>query len=253
MLKEAIQHVESLAQRAASARVVNIPGDGKTAFVEQNGSLARIPVTPPLRQHTVASVADLVKSAERWEHEEWGNVVWISCDKLVLVIDDSDRRETVTMPLVESYVFSRIKALAKNPVVDQAALVRLLRVDLRGVVNATALLTAVRKLKFRQAESGHADIQHGNESMGRQIEAEVTGADAIPDSLVVETNLYSNPGLDEQKFTIGLDLEIDVKNQRFLLRPVPDEIEKVTAAQLASIRAEIEEADSELPVFFGRP
>jgi len=255
MLREALEYVFEQSERATDkgkARKLDLPGDGRTIVVEHNGQMLERKVPPPLRAHTVDSVADLVDAAHRWKSDA-GNVIWISSDRLVLVIDDADRRETVTMPLVESYVFTRIKRLASNPTIDQASLVRLLRVELRGVARATELLTAVRKIKFRQAESGHSDIQHGNESMGRAVEAEVTGADAIPDMLVVDTNLYSNPGLDEHKLAIGLDLEIDVKNQKFLLRPIPDEIEKVTAAQLSAIRDEIEVADAAIPLFFGKP
>jgi hypothetical protein len=112
----------------------------------------------------------------------------------------------------------------------------------------------VRQIKFRRHESGYSNNQHGNESLGQSVEEEVTGADALPESLVVETNLYSNPGLDQEKSQIGLDLEIDTANRRFFLRPIPDEIEKVTAAQLEQIRAAIiANLGAEMPVFFGHP
>jgi hypothetical protein len=256
MLREAIEYVRNLADEASDskqARIVSgIPGDGTAVVIEHGGKLIDRPVPPALRNHNVDSVADLIAAANRWKGAG-GNVVWINGKSVVLVIDDADRRAKVTMPLVESAVFQRIKKLAQQPCVDQPTLIRLLRVELRHVIRAAELLTAVRKIKFRSAQSGHSDIQHGNESLGNQIEAEVTGADAIPDSLVVETNLFSNPGLDENKTGIGLDLEIDVKQQKFLLRPIPDEIEKVTAAELALIRAEIETALGDVPIFFGTP
>lgn len=256
MLMEAIEYIRDLAVDSADAKkarvLTDIPGNGTVAVIQHDGELIDRPIPPKLRAHAVDSVRDMIDAARRWKGET-GNVIWISADKVVLVIDDADRRETVTLPLVESYVFRRIKQLASNPVLDQTALVRLLRVELRGLVNAAAILTAVRKIKFRQSQAGHSDIQHGNESLGRTIEAEVTGAESIPDSLIVETNLFSNPGLDEMKSVIGLDLEIDVKNQKFLLRPIPDEVEKVTAVHLNGIRDEIENSDLVTEVFFGRP
>jgi hypothetical protein len=58
-----------------------------------------------------------------------------------------------------------------------------LRIDLQGTINRAALLTAVRNIKFRVSDSGASNIQQGNESLGRTIEAEVTGAGDIPNRL----------------------------------------------------------------------
>jgi hypothetical protein len=135
----------------------------------------------------------------------------------------------------------------------QADLIRILRTKLVNANGRELLLTAIRKIRFKNHLSGVSNIQHGNESMGQTIENEVTGADELPDSLTVDTYVYCNLGETDQQWPIKLDLEIDAKNQRFRLTPVGDEIERVSQAALASIRERIEAELPDYPIFYGQP
>jgi hypothetical protein len=115
------------------------------------------------------------------------------------------------------------------------------------------LLTAVRSIKFRTSEAGASTIQQGNESLGRTIEAEVTGAGDIPESVLVSCAVFSNPGEREKTFTVGCDLEIVPAEKKFRFRPIPDEIERVTDAALAGIRDRIADTLQDIAVFYGSP
>lgn len=256
MIKEALDYVFSRASEVAAAKsedrkakIVALPGDGRTVTIDRNGELEDYAVPPALRNHIVSSADDLIAAAQFWK--DASRVIWIDGASLVLIIDDTDRRERVTLPLVESAVFKAVKAC--KAALSQPELIRLLRVEFRNATKAGETLAAVRRLKFRKSATGHGDIQHGNESMGQLVENEVTGADAIPESLIVNTNIYSNPGEDEKLFGIGMDLEIDAAAQKFILRPMPDEIERVTAAALQAIRERIEEHLEGVAVFYGKP
>lgn len=255
MLQEALEYLFSQAQEHAdksNARIVLLPGDGRKVTIEHNGNLVDRDVPPPLRKHGVQSVADLIAAAKKWNVAP---VLWINENAAVLVIDDEDRRETVSLALSKSHIFSKIESLDKSNggTFDQAALIRLLRREFRDAVGAATMLTAVRKIKFRQSAEGYANVQHGNESLGQSVENEVTGAGDIPESLDIAVNVFRNPGEESVEFTITLDLEVEAKAQKFILRPMPDLVEMAVANAVTDIRSRIEEALPGVAVFFGTP
>ena len=254
MLKDVTQYVFDAGQAAGKKTNANILDrlcDPRTIVYELNGKIEQRDIPPPLRAHKVDSVGDLIAAAQRWSRE---GVIWLSAESAELVADDTDRRDRVTLPLCFSHVFQTLKSLGDhaNSRMDQVTLIRLLRREFRKSPGASTLLASVRKIKFRSAKSGYSDLQHGNESLGNTIEAEVTGADGIAETMLVPTNIYSNPGEEDNVFSVTLDLEIDVEKQKFVLRPMPDEIEAAIATALDSIKTRLNDALGE-PVLFGKP
>ena len=250
MIKDALEFIREKFAKAEGAKLLQVPGDGRTAFIDQGGTLVKHDVSPPLRAHNVKSVDDLIAAAQTWNVKP---VVWVNGSEVVLLPDDNDRRDRVTLKLVKSAAFSKLCALAAKPEVDQAELVRIIRVDLQGTISRTELLTAIRSIKFRSLTSGQSTIQHGNESMGRTIEAEVTGAGNLPELVVVSCATFSNPGERDKTMTVACDLEIVPQEQTFRFQPIPDEIERVTDAALEDIRQRIEGELDGVSVFYGSP
>lgn len=250
MLKEALDYLGGTFKKAHEARLLAIPGDGRKAFVDQGGTIVEHAVTPPLRTHIVDSVDDLISAASLWNAKP---TIWIAPEAVVLVTDDADRRDRVTLPLVKSHQFSTLLSLQKNGGMDQSQFIRLLKVDLAGAVGRQDLITAVRKIKWRAGASGESNITHGSESLGRTIENEVSGAGAIPEDVVVNCPVYQNPG--ERDFTFGVlcDLEIVPSECKFRFKPLADEIEKVTVAALDGIRSRIQDGVDGAAVFYGKP
>jgi|SRR5580700_3591250 hypothetical protein len=258
MIQEAIdtlvaigKECETAKAEGKKAREIKIPGDGRTVLFEREGEFVTRDVPPANRAHTVATAQDLIASAKKWGA---GGVIWISPTQAVLVTDDADRRETVTLPFSEGKTWKFLSGLEKgNGCFDQPAMIRALRTELVNAANQPDILTTVRKIKFRTLAAGTSDLQHGNESMGQQIENEVSGAGEVPERLTVDTHVYSNLGEREVKFSVALDLEIDAANRRFILKPIADEIERVSQAALLDISDRIAQALPDYPLFFGRP
>lgn len=250
MLKEALEWLAGNAHKAAEARLLKIPGDGRTAYVDQGGHIEKLTVTPEVRGHHVDSVADLIAAASRWNSDP---VIWINGESVVLVSDDKDRRDRVTLPLHKSSQFATLCKLQGTPKLDQQQILRLLRIELPGTAGASELIAAIRKIKWRTSAAGESNIQHGSESLGRQIEAEVTGAGGIPESLIVTCPVYRNPGERNYSATVALDLEIVAQEQKFRLCPLPDEIERVTEAALENIRERIADQLDSVAIFYGTP
>lgn len=250
MLTEALESLAAQAVQAQEARELKLPGDGRVTYVDQGGTLTKYDVSPPLRSHRVDSVDDLIAAAKKWNKSP---VVWLNGDSIVLLPDDADRRDKVSLPLVKSHQFATLVRLGKEPMLDQQGLVRLLRIDLQGAAGRADLLAVVRKIKWRQSSAGDASIQHGSESLGKSIEAEVSGAGAIPEQVLVSCPVYQNHGEREFKVSILCDLEIDAASQKFRFRPLPDEIERVTDAALDGIRSRIADALPDTAMFYGTP
>src|SRR3990167_1663793 len=208
-------------------------------------------VPVPERSHAVDSVSDLIAASKRWNVDP---VIWISSAAVTLVINDkSDREDRVRLALKHGAIFSVVAALAQKPKLSQEGLILLLRTTLRGAVNQPAILAAVRKVKFRISKTGHSDLQHGNESLGHEIESEVTGAEGIPDGLTISMPVFCNPGEEAKRYSLALTLDIIVKDQTFALRPQEDELQHVLVEATESIRKEIVEALPGVPVLFGSP
>lgn len=257
MLKELVDYLFGLGEKAAlsrAARVFNVPGDGRTVLFEHNGSLLEASVPPPLRSHEVDSVADLIAAAKRWGSDDTGFTIWISDGRVSLVIDDRDRREFVTLDLKETTAFQTVRKLCDTGRMDQTSLLRLLRRELRGANNVQSVITAVSKIKFSRSERGESNMNHGNESMGKSIEVEVVGAGDIARLITIPLSVYKNPGEGDFSTVIALDLEIVTHEQKFLLKPMPDEVDLALAGAMASIHKKLLEGlGTDAPIFYGRP
>lgn len=231
-------------------QVAFYPTDGRSLAYEQNGEIKFFAVPAPLRDHNVASVADLIEAAKRWDTDP---VVWIGDGKITLVIDDKDRRELVSLSLYMTGLFDLLSNYSSPSMgrVSQQQLVGLLRRELRDAAGAAEMLAAVKSIKFRTQEQGDSTINHGNESMGLSIEREVTGAAEIPDTLVVRTPVHNNPGELEFSYPIAIDVEIDVQAKLFVLRTVADDVDRVVNQAMNDIRTRIVDGLPGVPVLFG--
>lgn len=250
MIKEALSFLSDRVATHHAAKVVNIPGDGRKVYVDQAGKLEAIAVAPALRSHKVSALDDLIAAAKRWNAMP---TLWVSDSAIVLVTDDNDRRDIVTMPLVKSAAFQRLEALEKKPDLNQLELLRTLRIDLQGTANRADLITAIRSLKWKQSSSGHVDVQQGKESLGKLIENEVSGASEIPESVSVALAVFANPGESAKRYPVACDLEVIPGDQMFRFRPVADELRNTMTFAQGEIVSALRAALQGVPVFFGTP
>lgn len=251
MLQEAIEQITDMAVEAAGPKIVAIPGDPTRLLVNANGKCEMHVLPPAHRKHTVRTLDDMVLITER-ASGVWGGkpVLWHDRASVVLVVDDGERRDVVTMPLQIAETYATVEKLAARKF-TQKEFVQLLRVSLRGCVVDPTLLPAVRELKFKKNASGTSGIQHGRESMGREIESEIVGADAIPEEVVLQTRVYNNPDVQYMaKVTCALD--IDLESESFTLRPMPDQLEEAVQGAQNEVRTRLEEI-KDVQSFYGTP
>lgn len=228
----------------------------KAVWVRENGKLVSYPVAPEPRRHVVQTVDDLIGAVRRWGADAGrSSALWLSEERVLAVLDDEDdhRLDSVELPLRKTPLFAFCNDLAKRGGLKQGDLVRALRRELRIATGATPLLSEVRNVRFTGATEASGVVQHGAESLGRSIENKLTGADRLPDKLIVPVQVFDDPLFDElEPFELTLDLEVDVSNQKFHLSPLPGDLDAALHAALATIAEKLEQ---EFPaaVFHGTP
>jgi hypothetical protein len=254
---ETLELIQQTAKQAQAPVVVeSLNTDGRTAYVQQGGEIKQFPLPAKPRDHRVGSLADLILFAQREDNKS--PIVWHGVECVVLVTNDADRRDSVTLPLTLSERFKTLQMLAEEkPALTQVEFIRLLRVDL-GLDN-TAVVAKFRKLDWSNGAEANGDIQHGSAKLGKSIAAKVQGIDALPDELPVEVPVYQQTG-ERQAYIVQCLIEIDTLNQRFQLIPKADELERVVDLAQAGIHERLNVAlnsdaatDANVPVYYGTP
>lgn len=250
LTKEAILQIQETAQLAQVATVLDIQGDGRTQYVQIGGDIKEIIVPPTPRHHVVQSLDDLIRYCENAKSET--KVIWHGATQVVLVLDDTDRRDVVVFPLMISERFHTLCHLGQNkPFLKQPQFVRLLRIDLD--LDNTKVVSQFRGLDWSQAGGATGEVVHGQDRMGKTIMAKVEGVDQLPDELTVELPVYKNCG-ERDLYRVRCAIEIDTQNTSLGLFPVADEIERITDLAQASIHTRLESLVNEkVAVYYGTP
>jgi hypothetical protein len=85
------------------------------------------------------------------------------------------------------------------------------------------------------------------------VENEVTGAGGIPETLEIELNVYSTPGLEGNMQRVHIDLEIDQREHKFRLTPNPDELEDAVLETLQWLQEQLRQRLITATILVGSP
>ena len=252
---ETVELIQKTAVDAAGVEIKELPGESRRVLIAAAGSYTLHDIPAPLRLHKINTLEDLTKEAEDAATAAVGRVgpaLWYEHAAVVLTYDYDDRRDRATLTLIESEQFKTLKALQTIRALNQAAFCRLLKHDLAGAIPDT-LLPTIRRLTFTKNAGGNSDLQHGRDTMGRQVEAAVVGAIDIPEYLTAAVPIYANPGLTK-RHEIRLSLEISTTTEEFILRPLPDACQNAVDAAQAWIGNALRDlAPESCSVINGRP
>lgn len=103
---------------------------------------------------------------------------------------------------------------------------------------AYALLGTIRNLKFTASASTESEVQHGRESMGRQVKSAITGAKELPVTITLTLPIWAK--MPKLRVPIEAMLILDSEKETLALEPLADSLEQA-----------IEEAHSLLAVQIG--
>lgn len=263
MLKELLQEMEALWLKGHGAQVIQPPAEPKHVYLLREGEqVTRLSAEPEPRRHQCRDMATLVKFAADFASPEQAVCLWYDVSGVTALLDDEDRRDTLRLTLAPCPRFQALAQLDKAGGdarrFNQPALLRFLRVGMAGAV-APNWVQAVRKMKFRQASSTEREVQHGRASLGRSIEAELTGSEGLPEELVFKVRVWEGVPSQPEVF-VACDLEIDAQAETFQLTPLPGQVQAAVRTAEAwlgdSLNALADEARAEgdrLHVYYGQP
>ena len=251
MIKEALQYLTQLARD--SNALLKIDSEPSDVYFQRapDGTLHRRTADPPPRASRVHSLQSFIAAVKAYVMDDTLASVWVSSSSVVAVLDDETRRDRITFPVTLTRTVKTLKRLEDNPTdLTQAALIRLFRVDLASTLEDSALLDAVRSVKFTKNESGESTMQHGMASLGRSVQAELAGTGGIPGAVTLSIRIFEEVDCTGK---IICAIEIDVEKQCFRLLPIPGQLPEAIRSAENELASAIALELDQLPVFQGVP
>lgn len=222
MLAEFVKSLVDLTRKATTSELIDDLGhrfDGDRLIV--NGELVHLPPTIPPRMHDAHSIDALAAMAARGANPS----VYHSAEIITAILDDgpeSRRLDFVRWELTES---DKWRAVASQAAVKRShpEFVQFIEDALRDEIDAAApgLLGELRSLRFRYSDNETGNVQHGRESIDRDIEAELTGADKLPQTFKLSVGRWAELPI---RVTIEVRLVVDCKERKLALKPLADEV-----------------------------
>lgn len=232
MLQEAIEYVVNEARKSKDARVIEVrhEPDGVYYLQKPDGTVERIMAEASHRRHTAMDLSAVVEFFQ--ENKSQAARIWYSRDRVVCVLDDDTRRESVTLNLELSPQIKRLQQLegTSGGSMDQRAIVLMLRTTFRRCLGRTDnLLGLLRSIRFSGVSTGEGVVEHGKSSIGKTLQQELKAASELPEYVTLDVPVFTHPSLAIKFFPIECALEPDAAECKFKLLPLPGEIERAVA------------------------
>lgn len=248
ILSETLSLIQDTAVKAAVPRVLDVPGCRNRNAIVIGSGIVDFTHDVPKRSHVAHSLEAFTAYVSSTD-----SAIWHSGDKAIAVLDDtteSFRDDTVTWPIPPSAKWAAVRNEAGKPR-QQKEFVTFIVANLRPEFDAAApgLLTKLRSLKMTTVDEEQGNIQTGRESMGRQIERSVSGADDLPELLTVPVRRWAS--LDYVAAVECL-LVVDLVTRTIALRPLADSLEQAEHSAQAWLHGLISN-EAECPVYHGTP
>lgn len=258
MIKEAIDALTSIGRNEQPLKVINPRGEPDHVYllVGPEGQREWMITEPKPRSHTATDLSAVTQFAKRFQASkdlEPGPVIWYYRTAVVCLIEDSERRDKVTLPLDYSPQMKVLRSL-EGPAkpMCQAEMVLMMRTTFRDSVEACPeIIDILRSIKFQRNEDGESEIKQGKKSIGNRLTAEMTGSKALPEYVTLNVPIWAN-GFSAWR-AVECALEAYPEEQAFRLIPMPLQIEMAIVDAEASLADEIGEQAKDIPVYYGTP
>lgn len=254
MLKEFLEAVSSQAVRAATPQMTAVDPTKDYAAMRPDGSVAIMPGQPSSRDHLAYDLDTIVDFALRGP----GGAIWHSRNAVVLLVDDADRRDRVTLQIRWSKQIKKLIDLEQHqPLMDQRSFLFMLRTVFTPSAFPTApkLIASIEAVKFEAGAKVESVIQRGKSSVGKELSAAATFLDAVPEQVDVSVPVYENAGL-QYAVNVRCALELYPAEQRFQLFPTPGAVEEAFGQSEAMVLDRLRNKLGDTPetsLYYGDP
>lgn len=254
MKADFLKALEAMAVKAGGPVTVPIPGTSSRLLVRQaNGDYEEVDGYIPSRNHKANDISAIVEFAHQFFETA---AIWYSRTGVICLTDDNDREDRVSYALSYSPQLSHIQGWAAGigNRLKQRDAILLLRTMFKNCLGRTGrFLENLRLLNFKTSSEGSSGIQHGKASVGKAIMSEVSGIEAIPESIVMDVPIFAS-GF-KVNLPIEIAIELDPANETIGFIPIPGDIESAIALAEAEVGARIrkELGEVKVPVYYGTP
>jgi hypothetical protein len=245
-LKETIELIQNTAKEAVQTKIVAMPNNPQKHLIVcgQNATPIDTPFTDEPRRHSVESIESFAAAYDRWGQaggeELTAANIWIDLANwhLTFFTDEPLRRSWINLILKPSPQLQLMERFGDAVAIDQKALVRMLRHDLADCVDA-GVLAAFRSVDFQKISTARAAIQHEKQSLDSDIVAQVMG-EKKPDSFLVDLPLFAMKEMEDSRTRIGITIDIDCDNRKFVLQAKPGHLEMAMDDAQAAVLTKLE-------------
>jgi hypothetical protein len=246
MLKDFLELIWNKADAAVRPKELEIADPRNKHFLMgENHFTVEVPPAP--RRHVITTLPDLLDAVKAYGDQ---GTLWHNDRQITLVIDDDDRRETVTMPLVLSQHWLIVSKLGEY--LTQQSFLKLLRTDLAGVV-PDSLRPAISRIEVATSSGQKNEINPGRERGSREFACDLANSSEIPETFQATLSVYANAGLRQTRSVkLSLDYTLPPKEITFSVRALPDELEIAMQNAQAELHELLVQA-VKIPVFCGTP
>lgn len=245
------EQIERLAIDSLTAEIISTSEREPTGYYylqQPQGEATLILAKPHWHSEKIASPIELEKMLIARKKDFVDPVIFYDELNVSLVYDLATRRDFINCPLVQSTQFKEIARVSSKPM-PQKDFIRLLRVIFRGCLADSSILNNFRNIQWSASENGGSDIQHGRESLGRQITASVQGIQTIPEEITLTIPLFENHGFLS---SIECAIDISVESRSFAITPFPQQLHHAMEATLDDILLQFSK-EGYPPAFRGHP
>lgn len=248
--------LEFLADQACDAADLAIVhnSEQQTIYIDSEGVSFTVKKPSPDRKHQALSLNSLVDAMQEFSSDTAS--IWVSTKEIVGLCnhsEDSHRRDRVSMSLSPHHAFP---ILQNFNWMSQKQMISLLRESLTDCTfDQASFKDSIKSLKFDRSENSHSNIQATSVSMGRSINAKLTGEIDLPETVTVEFHPY--PALAEEvdvSVAVTCSLIADPEEGKLKLIPHAGQIDEAYRKALVAVGDKVRElAGESIKVFLGTP
>jgi hypothetical protein len=254
MLQELWEQMMSDAAKVKEPKLTPFDPTKDHVYIDGEGDLKVMSRQASVRDHHAYDLETLARMAGEY------SAVWYSRHAITLLCNDEDRRDRATLKLSPSKQIGVLTSLENGRAMSQRDLIFMLRSTFGDCLGpAGNLVELLRLVKFQIQETGESLVNRGKSSIGRQLSAELSAIDQLPERVTLNVPVFDK-FLTRYRANVVCILEPDEKTQSFQLLPMPGTIEAATqdAEQLLGneLRMLLEsypERPEPPPVYYGVP
>lgn len=252
MISEAIESIRVLSEKGVTKEAPTVlaldPNDPSVKYLWNPHTLKieRQELKPAARKHTITTLESLASAFTRYTPEEKPSV-WVTLEKVVVVIDDADhpdvgpvdRRHSLTLPVAPSPLFATLGNLPK----EQKPLLLAVRHDLKpSRVLPETFETTISKLKWETTDTTTGEFGTVKSTMGRETNSEVKSGADIPPEISVEFEPFpALANVIQTSVTVECSVVVDPGGKTVTVRPYPGQIDLAKCKAVEALRAKIVE------------